>query len=200
MSETEKRREPLQAVCRTCKETIKAGARKCIHCESYQDWRRFLAVGNTTLSLLVALASVLGVAVPLLWSRFSEHEENIAISLLDCDPREAVARLLLSNLGDRAGGVRAVKVATPKQEWELDIPYPDTILEPQKTREIRAHSFRYLPELDREQSTSSICHIRVALVRFSGEERNEEIPYSCIIRPETGRLYNEAAPTDRDRQ
>src|SRR5215467_12617372 len=52
--------------CKVCGEDIKKEARKCTHCDSYQDWRANVGFSNTVLSLLVALCSVLTVAVPVI--------------------------------------------------------------------------------------------------------------------------------------
>ena len=50
--------------CTTCGEEIANSARKCIHCDTYQDWRRYLTFSSTVLALLVALLSVATVAGP----------------------------------------------------------------------------------------------------------------------------------------
>jgi hypothetical protein len=47
--------------CKVCGEEIRESARKCNHCDSYQDWRLNIGFSNTVLSLLVALCSVLTV-------------------------------------------------------------------------------------------------------------------------------------------
>ena len=50
--------------CRLCQETIHLDAVKCAKCQSYQDWRRYLTIGNTAFALLVALITVVTVAGP----------------------------------------------------------------------------------------------------------------------------------------
>jgi len=44
--------------CIDCNELIRLNARKCHHCGSFQDWRRFSMQSTTTLSLLIALITV----------------------------------------------------------------------------------------------------------------------------------------------
>jgi len=53
---------PLEnaAYCVVCRESIKVGARKCIHCDSYQDFRHFFGVSLTFFSMLLAFLSVGG--------------------------------------------------------------------------------------------------------------------------------------------
>src|SRR5258708_30177036 len=50
--------------CVTCREKIERGAKICIRCNQFQDWRRFFGLSSTILSLLVALVSVLSIAIP----------------------------------------------------------------------------------------------------------------------------------------
>ena len=65
--------------CRVCHEEIEVDARKCIHCNSFQNWRRFLNLGNTTLALIVALISVVSLAVPPLMKAIELDKEQIEI-------------------------------------------------------------------------------------------------------------------------
>lgn len=40
--------------CIVCISDINPGAKKCLKCNSRQDWLRYLDVGNTSISLLIA--------------------------------------------------------------------------------------------------------------------------------------------------
>jgi hypothetical protein len=53
-----------EKLCRACGKAMPAQGRKCTECGSFQDWRRFLSFSTEVLALLIALFSVLGVAVP----------------------------------------------------------------------------------------------------------------------------------------
>lgn len=55
---------PPETLCRVCKKAIPAQARKCTECNSFQDWRRILSFSTEILALLIALFSVLGIAIP----------------------------------------------------------------------------------------------------------------------------------------
>lgn len=48
--------------CIECFRTLHKKARICTNCNSYQDWRRFISIGNTTIALLIALISVLSLS------------------------------------------------------------------------------------------------------------------------------------------
>ncbi len=110
------------AICRTCREPIHRGARKCTECESYQDWRRFAAIGDTSLSLVVAGLSVLTVLVPLVVRALEADEEEIVVSVAQVEPEMGVARFIASNLGTRTGALRAVELRVPgKEPWPLEV-------------------------------------------------------------------------------
>lgn len=73
---------------------ILAGAVKCPTCGTAQDWRRFLTLGNTSISLIVALLSVITVAGPAILDlispssdvnllRLSHDEDGISVVLIN---------------------------------------------------------------------------------------------------------------------
>lgn len=47
--------------CSTCSSPIPITANKCIHCGSFQNWRKYLDFGNTSIALVLALITVIGV-------------------------------------------------------------------------------------------------------------------------------------------
>jgi hypothetical protein len=90
--------------CRVCKQEIKVGARKCIHCESYQDWRRHIGLGNNVLALLVALLSILTVLIPVIAKAFITEDAVISGSVIDVhiDPyKKRIIYLSVINSGNR---------------------------------------------------------------------------------------------------
>ena len=80
--------------CSTCAEKILARAKKCTHCGSFQDWRKFVDVGNTALALLVALVTVVGSTLPHVLAAARGGGSNIAVALgaLEIDRITLVAR------------------------------------------------------------------------------------------------------------
>lgn len=65
------------STCRECRNDIIQGARKCSVCNAYQDWRRYMLFGNTTLTLLVALISVLATGLPSIVDLFAPISEDV---------------------------------------------------------------------------------------------------------------------------
>ena len=109
--------------CRTCRKEIEPGAKKCVECDSYQDWRRFLAMGNTTLALLVALISVITAALPAIEKLLQEGTATVTgvVGMAEVDlstpidlsvpSREVTSLLLLlTNSGDRDALIATVWV------------------------------------------------------------------------------------------
>jgi hypothetical protein len=89
--------------CINCAEEIKTSARQCIHCKSFQDWRAAFGVSTPVLSLLVALVSVLTVAVPVLVESITP--ENAKIEFTVQGSTSETIFVLVSNRGNRPGSV-----------------------------------------------------------------------------------------------
>ena len=66
--------------CPVCREPIKPGARKCIHCDSVLDWRGWLGVSQTTLALLVALISVVAGTAPQIKDLLTPKTSSLVVS------------------------------------------------------------------------------------------------------------------------
>ncbi|WP_321366569.1 hypothetical protein [uncultured Celeribacter sp.] len=77
------------------------GQKVCVKCGSWQNWRRFLPVSNATLSLLVALTSVLTVFISTFANQYRTiypvREVDISGSY---DPQKNVLTLDIYNFGD----------------------------------------------------------------------------------------------------
>jgi hypothetical protein len=89
--------------CKVCGEPIKKVARICINCNSYQDWRAEVSVSNTVLSLLVALFSVLTVALPAITTFLTPKNSNLIFSY-EGTIGDTIS-LLVTNVGIRPGAV-----------------------------------------------------------------------------------------------
>jgi len=65
-----------------CKKEIPNGAIKCVHCDSFQNWRRYINFSNTLISLLVALISVSALATPIIFKAFKKDQSNVTVKLV----------------------------------------------------------------------------------------------------------------------
>ena len=91
--------------CTTCSELIAASALKCIHCDSYQDWRRYLAFSSTVLALLVALLSVATVAGPVFRDLLTTKDSDLAVGSFQGFNDDGEAMFVVTNSGNRPGTV-----------------------------------------------------------------------------------------------
>ena len=73
--------------CIACKQTINDGATKCVHCDTIQNWRRYLVLSQSVLALLLALIAILTVVGPQLYD-FVMTKANIRLDLLSDGPAE----------------------------------------------------------------------------------------------------------------
>ena len=126
--------------CKICGEEIKKTARKCIHCDSYQDWRGSLSLSQTVLALLIALISVATTAVPVI--RESLFTKNAEVVEAFEGANDKVITFLVSNLGARPGSIsRTMQLLLTTEEGSLwatllsseDVDSSAILLEPNKS-------------------------------------------------------------------
>ena len=91
--------------CKVCAEPINKLARKCIHCDSYQDWRANLTFSSTVLSLLVALTAVAGGTVPAIVKALTPENSDLRFSFQAAGRNDLT--ILATNTGIRPGSLRA---------------------------------------------------------------------------------------------
>lgn len=122
-----------------CRKQIPHDAIICTECDSYQDWRRYFGVSGTILSLLVALISVLTVAVPVIRSGLTPERSVVHCDVLRWNREAGTVAVVVSNSGTRPAAVQTLSLtsnashtANPKVVFRADFPEP--ILEPGKYR------------------------------------------------------------------
>lgn len=108
--------------CVACRTEIEDEASKCVHCDSFQNWRRHLNISTSVLSLLVALTSVSAIVVPKIVETFHTPRSQLEIALTRAgplqfdlvrvgggadtvheNPRFLAIDVLVTNLGDAKG-------------------------------------------------------------------------------------------------
>jgi hypothetical protein len=109
--------------CKVCGEAIKKVARICTHCNNYQDWRAELNIGGTVLSLLVALFSVLTVALPAITAFLTPKNSDLIFSYQGTLGN--TISLLITNIGIRPGAVHYLRVTSQ----DSPVIFPFTLLE-----------------------------------------------------------------------
>ena len=94
--------------CAACGEEISSAAVKCARCGSYQNWRRYVDISNTTISLLIALISVIGLVAPVL-QRISTGTQAILDEELQ-GIFGGSAYIFVTNSGTAPGSVQGLRL------------------------------------------------------------------------------------------
>jgi hypothetical protein len=94
---------PLTSPCVTCREPIRLGARKCIHCDSFQDWRGKLSLSTSVLAMVVALVSVVGATLPAWKAALTVHDSEVKIFFVGVSGLRL--HVMMANSGDRPAGI-----------------------------------------------------------------------------------------------
>ena len=99
------RLKPTGRKCRDCQQVVPNGAKVCLSCKAYQDWRRYLPIGQTNLALIVAalsiLTTLLSVVLPLM------HPSDADLKIMFVSEYASNASFFVRNNG-RSGGSIAV--------------------------------------------------------------------------------------------
>lgn len=106
--------------CPVCGESVSIAARKCIHCQSDLNWKRYLSLSTNTLAMLTAFIAVLGAVGPSIKSMFEYRDAFLTFtfvgggSLRTAQPDGRVTNgtvvLLGTNEGRSGGGLVAARI------------------------------------------------------------------------------------------
>lgn len=94
--------------CRICREEIKEGAKKCTNCGAFQNWRRFIDLGNSTLALVIALFSVASIGVPYLVDALRSNSARLIFSPVYWQGDKL--GLAIENIGKGPGHVKSASI------------------------------------------------------------------------------------------
>lgn len=186
---------PKEPVCWACRTSISPGAKKCITCDCFQGWRRFLDFSSTTLSLLIALITVSTFAGPRLASVLHPPQDQLKMQLIDCSPSRAVVKLAVTNFGERPGAIRRLQVEGPnpaRLTWELELLERFAIAKAGEVEEHSAYSPYVLPDLVAvgEPPPSAQQWVLIAeVIHSSGVGEAIRIPFMATSTADTGQRY-----------
>lgn len=174
--------------CRVCSEEIKKSAIKCVHCDSYQDWRSKLTFSSTVLSLLVALVSVLTAAIPVFKDAITPKNSSLTLAFQGANAN--TLSLLVANQGIRPGSITTpVKLLLTNGKKDKGtvivylIPFGPSegsahIVEPGKSALIEYSSTTY-PTTWNPFDYRAQCFIEVQFTDFFGNTHPAQTEASC---------------------
>jgi hypothetical protein len=185
--------------CVVCKNPIAQEALKCIHCNSYQDWKRYIFFSNSVLALLIALVSVLTVAIPVLSNSFKSEEELISISVVDV---KSDLILLAINSGTRPGVVKPTAKLTIftentdkltlhlRHNTESQGDFSNLIVSPNNSVMLYAYSpYFFFSQNDTDKNKK--CVLEITIIRFDSSTRQISRSFECSMREDPLIKYNE---------
>jgi hypothetical protein len=196
--------QPTQ--CRICKSEMNQGAVFCLHCKSYQNWRRYLNLSSSVLALLVALVSVLSATLPQIIQSLEQQNSILQCSLVESD--NAAFIVLVVNQGNRRAVISKTTLLLDTNEaFRLAINDSSRIVAAGEVRDLviranesRAADLKYLLSLkywngenndrvDRGDAGSNSLELEV--IHFDGQK---EIFIAPIPEPEFKRFLNAVFP------
>jgi hypothetical protein len=160
--------------CVVCGSFMPETALKCVACDSFQDWRRYLNFSTTMVALLTALVSVVASSAPTIKNLIMKHDSRLAIAIQG-DDRQGGILFLVSNDGDRPGGIAEITLVVPmnhvdyKYQGRVDERVSDTLVSPQQNKQIRVmfDLGRTIKQAVASDLTGD-CKIDVTAAEFSG--------------------------------
>jgi hypothetical protein len=169
--------------CKICAEEINRNATICIHCKSYQDWRSAFGFSTTALSLIVALVSVLTVALPVMKDVITPKNSYLTYTVQGSTQNSVY--VLISNLGSRPGSITSAALyLDDNPAIILDLPEGIAALQmigPGMSELVEYH-FRRVIEGARIEDAKSyrVCELYMRITDFRGQVWWAHFPAECI--------------------
>jgi hypothetical protein len=190
VTQTQTQSQPVHKVkeCIICGEEIKDTAKKCTHCNSFQNWQRYFEMSSVVLSLLVALLSVTSTAVPTIIKAFTPQNSHLAFTYLSSQKNSI--SIIAFNSGIRPGVVTEAKIIIEGQAYPVEISSAPIVIEPEKSQQIQIGTVEIsknfyvaletLSSAPGSLSKSSSCEIDIQAIEFNGSQKTTSFVKPCI--------------------
>lgn len=165
----------IEKKCLYCGESIAVSAKKCIHCDSFQDWKRHLSVGNSALALLVALASVITLSLPGIQTFISPPTSRITPVILSGE--QSFIDIAVVNSGSIDGLILHISISVGSRDYNIDILPQDTVIKGRNTKTIRVDLSEPLSNyaaFTAERQISLSCSLNLVMVDMPANARRVE--------------------------
>ncbi len=166
-------------LCRSCKHEMPVDANKCIECSSLQNWKRYLSFSTAILSLILALVSVLALAIPIWDEVLAEKVASPVTSLVDVNDT-GLATFVVTNKGNAPAVLEHILVGTNEAviRMSLDTTTKDErIIKPNDISVIKLRAdlddnVDDLWELVKLYRDSAGCQIQVGVITPDGKRES----------------------------
>lgn len=188
--------------CKFCRANMPADAIYCAKCENFQDWRRNLTLSSTVLALLVALASVLGTAVPAIETALTPKNADFRFSVQSVS--QDGFSTFISNAGIRPGTIlpgahlrileaggktRTAMLRGQVLDEEIVPPGSSMLREyhllPMNYNAATGSSVREVDDTFIKTGHEVSCEVTFLATDFLGHSKMRTIPFDCDKMPET---------------
>jgi hypothetical protein len=170
---------PKTKLCKVCAQEINASAKKCIHCDSYQDWQSKLGLSTNILSLLVAFITVATAAIAAVVALLP-HDSEFVASIQSADPGNLKLAFLVSNTGTRPGSLREALLYRENRGQPLKFNGSESmplVIDPGKTILIDARpDYFSLTYGNEAPDLSGPCVLSLSISNFSGKLNRVSVP------------------------
>jgi len=114
----------LTKKCKSCFNDIHLKAKKCIHCDSYQNWKRYLNLSNSVLALSIAFLSVIGIVGPKIQKLIDGNYSKLTVRTYTITKKGV--SLLCINEGTEPGYISNCKIvlldkSNNQKIWEFNL-------------------------------------------------------------------------------
>jgi hypothetical protein len=185
--------------CIACKEDIKIGAIRCVHCDSLQDWRRHFNIGTVVLSLLIALFSVITTLYQVIISNIKPKYSEVYFEILKAEDQSLqIAAINKGNLAAIFRKATLITIRDGKKKEKRNLLYREAtetkhdkqitpIIEPSKVTifELLSEINGIPAELPKQTLEKEMCEysIQIDIATFGKEkksERRDTTKYPCL--------------------
>lgn len=124
----------MKAKCKACRNMLPdAAAKKCTHCNEFQNYRRYLYLSESCLALIIALISVTSVAIPKIIHSVQKIADSVEIQILALHQESASIRLFAANSGNGRAAIGDILLVLPAEVTE-ETGFPSVYLESDQSR------------------------------------------------------------------
>lgn len=97
-----------EQACWACGTSLKKDQKVCLECGSWQTWRRYIGISNTSLALLIALLSIVSLGGRTLLDLYEEFYPDLEVNLSgQFDSERQTIHLRAYNFGNKSANLGA---------------------------------------------------------------------------------------------
>jgi hypothetical protein len=177
--------------CIVCKEKIHQYAIKCVHCGSFQNWRRHLNLSSTFLSIMLAFVSVLTVFFSVALDSVNKNNSDLKVSIINWQrqitsrgDQVLVVEAIVTNTGKKPGVIKTfsikgsgekefhhMRIGLPNFNKNIAITLSPQIIEPGKTIILTKHLINERLGAKSFEKLYANTDLLVELINFNGKSQ-----------------------------